>query len=279
MGKVAFLSTFEPMLKSDGTVNAGGKLNFYKVGTSTRKNTYSDVDLTIANANPVILDSAGRAVVFLDGDYKLTYTDSSDVTIYTRQNINPAPNTIAQDVNLIKNGSFEIDDDGDGIPDDWTLVSYTGAANARSTSTVSHGNYSYQFSSTGSGGGYLETTNYMNCSSLEQLGWSFEIKSSIATCLNIAQIRWFDKDEALVSTSEVYTTQTTNPTTFTLYIGNVTAPATATQFKVRIVGVDPSVPLTANVWFDNLRIVPSPVQQQSVTLGIVLAAIGQAPTI
>lgn len=279
MGKIAFVSTFEPMLKSDGTINAGGKLNFYTVGTSTRKNTYSDVDLTTANANPVVLDSAARATVFLDGDYKLVYTDSSDVTIYTRQNINPAFETITQDVNLIKNGSFELDVDADGVPDNWTLVSYTGASNARSTTTVSHGNYSYKFGSTGSGGGYLETTDYMNCSSLEQLGWSFEIKSSIATCLNIAQIRWFDINEALVSTSEVYTTQTTNPTDWTLYIGNVSAPATATQFKVRIVGVDPSVAVTANVWFDNLRIVPSPVQQQSVTMGLLLAAIGQAPSI
>ena len=279
MSKIAFLSTFEPMLKSDGTINAGGKLNFYSVGTSNRKDTYSDVNLTTANANPVVLDSAARAVVFLNGDYKLVYTDSSDVTIYTRENINPAPQTVTQDVNLILNGSFELAIDADGIPDDWTLVEYTGSANAISTTTVSHGTHSYMFSSTGSGGGYLETTGFIPCSPLEQLGWSFEIKSSIATCLNIGQIRWFDKTGALVSTSEVYTTQTTNPTNFTLYIGNVTAPATTTQFKVRIIGVDPSVPLTANVWFDNLRIVPSPVQQQSVTIGMLMAAIGQAPTI
>ena len=279
MGKVAFVSTFEPMLKSDATINAGGKLNFYTVGTSTRKNTYSDVDFVTANANPVVLDSAARAVVFLDGDYKLVYTDSSDVTIYSRDNINPAPDTITQDVNLIKNGSFEDDIDADGVPDNWTLTSYTGATNAIETATVNHGNKAYKFASSGSGGGYVETTNYMNCSSVEQLGWSFEIKSSIATCLNTVQFRFFDINEALVSTSNVYSTQVTNPTSWTLYIGNVTAPSTATQFKVRIIGVDSSVPMSANVWYDNIRVVPSATQQQSVTMGLLMAAIRQAPII
>ena len=279
MGKIAFVSTFEPMLKSDGTINAGGKLNFYVVGTSTRKNTYSDVNLTTANANPVVLDSAARATVFLNGDYKLVYTDSSDVTIYSRDNINPAFETIVQDVNLLKNGSFELDVDADGVPDDWTVTSYSGATNAIETTTVNHGNKSYKFASSGSGGGYIETTDYLNCSATEQLGWSFEIKSSIATCLNTVQFRFYDINEALVSTSNVYSTQTTNPTSWTLYIGNVTAPATATQFKLRIIGVDSSVPTTANVWYDNIRVLPSATQQQSVTIGMVMAAIGQEPTI
>ena len=39
------------------------------------------------NANPVILDAAGRAVLFLDGAYKFTLTDSNDVEIETTDNI------------------------------------------------------------------------------------------------------------------------------------------------------------------------------------------------
>jgi hypothetical protein len=39
---------------------AGGTLDFYASGTSTRLNTYSDSALSIANTNPVVLDSAGK---------------------------------------------------------------------------------------------------------------------------------------------------------------------------------------------------------------------------
>ena len=67
---------------------SGGKLYTYLAGTTTPQPTYSDVNLTVANANPVILDSAGRATVFLSGtSYKFVLTDASDVTIWTQDNV------------------------------------------------------------------------------------------------------------------------------------------------------------------------------------------------
>jgi hypothetical protein len=44
-----------------GAPYAGGSLTFYSSGTSTPLATYSNRALTIANTNPVVLDSAGRA--------------------------------------------------------------------------------------------------------------------------------------------------------------------------------------------------------------------------
>jgi hypothetical protein len=56
-----FFNPNEQFCDSAGQVYAGGTLDFYASGTSTRLNTYSDSALSIANTNPVVLDSAGRA--------------------------------------------------------------------------------------------------------------------------------------------------------------------------------------------------------------------------
>ena len=49
-------------LLPDGSVNAGGSLTFFEPDLSTPKNTWSDPDMVTLNANPVLLDSAGRTV-------------------------------------------------------------------------------------------------------------------------------------------------------------------------------------------------------------------------
>lgn len=68
---------------SAGVPLVGGKLWTYAVGTNTPKATYSDAAGTIANTNPVILDSRGEATVFWSGDYKAVLTDSVDAVIWT----------------------------------------------------------------------------------------------------------------------------------------------------------------------------------------------------
>ena len=66
---------------------AGGKLYTYSPGTITTKLTYTDNTATATNTNPVILDAAGRAGVWLDGFYDMKLTDSADVTIWTVSNV------------------------------------------------------------------------------------------------------------------------------------------------------------------------------------------------
>ena len=62
-----------------------GKVYFYESGTSTLKTTYSDVNLTIANTNPVILTAAGRQPnVFFDGVAKAILATSANVQILVR---------------------------------------------------------------------------------------------------------------------------------------------------------------------------------------------------
>lgn len=73
-------------LKSDGTQNVGGKVYFYETGTSTLKSVYTDEELTTAHTNPVILDAAGSALIFLGlGSYDYKVDDSDDSAVVTTQ--------------------------------------------------------------------------------------------------------------------------------------------------------------------------------------------------
>ena len=76
-----FSNPDEQFFGPDGTTPlAGGLLFFYITGTSTKQNTYSDAGLTIANPNPVVLDSAGRAgPIFLQNlKYKVLLCPADD---------------------------------------------------------------------------------------------------------------------------------------------------------------------------------------------------------
>lgn len=80
-----FFSPNQQFVDSSGLPYAGGFLYFYASGTSTPLNTYSDSALTVANLNPIVLDSAGRAgSVFLQNlPYKVQLFDVNNVQIWT----------------------------------------------------------------------------------------------------------------------------------------------------------------------------------------------------
>lgn len=86
---------------SNGDPLSGGKLYTYLAGTTTPRATYTDQGGLTPNANPVILDSAGRAEVWLDDSaaYKFTLNTSADVLVRTTDNVRPfvtAGNTIGE---------------------------------------------------------------------------------------------------------------------------------------------------------------------------------------
>lgn len=80
-----FFNPNEQFCDATGTPYAGGSLTFYASGTTTPLNTYSDKALTIANTNPVVLDSAGRAgTIFLQNlAYKVVLEDVNLNVIWT----------------------------------------------------------------------------------------------------------------------------------------------------------------------------------------------------
>ena len=62
-----------------------GKLFFYESGTTTEKDTFADVNLSIKNANPVILTAAGRQPnIFFNGSSRVILTKSDDTQIEVR---------------------------------------------------------------------------------------------------------------------------------------------------------------------------------------------------
>ncbi len=72
----------------DGTVCAGCKLYTSVAGTSTPQATYADAALSSAHTNPIVLDAAGRATIFLAAaSYKFQLTDAHDATIWTQDHI------------------------------------------------------------------------------------------------------------------------------------------------------------------------------------------------
>lgn len=85
---------YNQFLDDNGEPLSGGKVYTYVAGTNTPQDSYTDASGTIPAANPVILDSAGRATIWLAGYYKITVADSNDVIIRTVDDIT-AVNSIA----------------------------------------------------------------------------------------------------------------------------------------------------------------------------------------
>lgn len=69
---------------------SGGKVYTYEPGTTTPKATYTDSTGSATNTNPVILDSAGEASIWLSGFYKIIVKDANDVTHWTQDNVSGA---------------------------------------------------------------------------------------------------------------------------------------------------------------------------------------------
>lgn len=86
---------WQTFFDDDGTVLAGGKLYTFAPGLVTPKGTFSNVALTVPNANPIILDAAGRCVIYLQDyeSYGYELRRSNDTLVRTQDNI-PASNTI-----------------------------------------------------------------------------------------------------------------------------------------------------------------------------------------
>lgn len=76
---------------NDGLPLAGGKILTYQAGSTTPFPTYTTVNGTIANTNPIILGTSGRPPndIWLEEGYfyKFVLTDSSDVVIQTYDNL------------------------------------------------------------------------------------------------------------------------------------------------------------------------------------------------
>lgn len=93
MPATALLNPKQQFFDDNGDPLSGGFLYTYSAGTSTPVATYTDSDLLVANANPIVLDAAGRCVVYLKpalGAIKCILQDADAVQLWSQDNISPA---------------------------------------------------------------------------------------------------------------------------------------------------------------------------------------------
>ncbi len=83
-------STF---LDANGNPLSSGTVTFYVPGTTTPKNTWQDAAGTILNTNPVVLNAAGRAIIYGSGEYREIVKDSAGNTIWDQLTADTAPTT------------------------------------------------------------------------------------------------------------------------------------------------------------------------------------------
>src|SRR6185437_2325827 len=83
-------------------------LDAFAAGTTTRQDTYSDSAGTTANANPIVLDSNGRATIFLSSSsYKFVLKTAQGSTLFTIDNV--TWNNLAQTLtSLTANGTLQV---------------------------------------------------------------------------------------------------------------------------------------------------------------------------
>lgn len=85
---------------NNGNPLVGGKVYFYVPSTTTFKTTWQDIDLSITNTNPVILDAAGRATIWGDGSYRQIVKDANDNLIWDKLTSSPSGSDTVDPGNL-----------------------------------------------------------------------------------------------------------------------------------------------------------------------------------
>ena len=72
----------QQFVDANGKPYAGGFVYTYVPGTNTPKTTWKDNAGSAANSQPIVLDAAGRALIFGDGDYRLVLQDAANNLVY-----------------------------------------------------------------------------------------------------------------------------------------------------------------------------------------------------
>lgn len=253
---MALLNIIKPssqVQNSQGAPLAGGQVYMYEPGTTTFITSYKDSGLVVPNASPVGLSSSGRANIWITRDCDMFIYDRNGNLVLQELNANPDALSTDQQGGLVPNGSFEIDTDANTVPDGWTLVSSAGSSNARDNTTSTDGAYSFRFTSSGVGGGSLTTIDFFPVTDVVNLQVSFDIKGSVLGPNNRVRVEWYDISFVSISNTDAYNA-TNTPTSWTNFGLSVAPPVGARFAKLRLIGIDPSVPFAASTWFDRINV-------------------------
>ena len=253
MALTNILKQTDQVLLADGSPAGGGSVFLYEPGTTTPITSYRDSGLVVPHSNPVKLSGAGRANIWINRDADMVIQDRNGTTILTADNINPDSLDASESGGLVPNGSFEVDSDSNNVPDGYTLASEAGASNSRDNTQSTSGSWSMRFTSTGSGGGSIITTDFFPVNDVDQLRVNVDLFSTVAGVRNIVRVEWFDVSQVAISNTDAYDS-TANPTSWTTQNLFATPPVGARFAKLRLIGIDPSVALAGITYYDNLSV-------------------------
>jgi hypothetical protein len=82
-----FQSAYTGFSDTSGNPLSGGKVYSYDAGTTTPRTTWQNPSKTLTHANPVVLDSNGRAEIWAEGNYKFEVRTATEVIIDTIDNV------------------------------------------------------------------------------------------------------------------------------------------------------------------------------------------------
>lgn len=119
-----YYSPFQQQVSAAGVPYIGGLLYFYLTETSTPLDTYSDVDLQTANANPVeALDDGSWGPIWLSQSqaYKVVLKDADGVQIWSADPVGPASGGAVQTVTGIIGEVRDFAGPAASIPAQWYL--------------------------------------------------------------------------------------------------------------------------------------------------------------
>ena len=249
-------------VKANGSPNSLGTVGVYEAGTSfgTLITIYDTQTKDNALTNPVTLDSAGEKEIWFDDVVDIQIKDSDGNVLDQVLNVSSSDSaTVTGNYNILKNGSFEVDTDGDGTPDNWTLALDTGgtiAVDATSGGQL-HGDNGLKFTGTGSGAG-TATSDKFSVQTSAAVKVIFAYKSTVSTVTNTLAINWYQYDDSasgVTATDTVYTATSGHPSSFTTYVRAVAVPSDAVKGELVITGVGSSgTTKVGPTWFDNIQI-------------------------
>ncbi len=173
-----------------------------------------------------------------------------------KDNLDYLYGNIASGSGLPANGSFEIDADSDGIPDQWTRSLYPGGSGSFETTNPAHGAKAYKFvhpGGAGNGGGYLES-DYIEVSQLKRYILGFILWTSVAGMKNQVIIRCFDKAKVDLSSDQTLYNSTSNPTSATYYLRGFNPAANTSYIKIRLIGGYTDTDVAGTIYFDYITL-------------------------
>lgn len=156
----------------------------------------------------------------------------------------------------VPNGSFEVDTDSDGTPDNWTKNLYPGGALATDSTTPADGARAIKFThpgGAGNGGGSL-TSDYIPCSESETYWLRFFHRASAAGMKNIVQVQYYTAAKVANGAAVALYSSTSNPASWTRYVYQFTPSANSRFFKITLIGGYTDTDVAGDAYFDGVEI-------------------------